>query len=66
MNDLILAVNGYRPSKDYLRVLYTSGACVFAGGGIHAADQSGGDHRSEQSFFVQVNRLHSFNAAQPA
>jgi hypothetical protein len=33
MNDLILAVNGYRPSKDYLRVLYTSGACVFAGGG---------------------------------
>lgn len=32
MNDLILAVNGYRPSKDYLRVLYTSGACVFAGG----------------------------------
>lgn len=38
--DLILAVNGYHPIKDYLRVLYPGGACVVAGGSMRQLIQA--------------------------
>jgi NADPH:quinone reductase-like Zn-dependent oxidoreductase len=43
--DLILAVNGYHPISDYLRVLNPEGTCVVAGGSMAQLFQAGFQER---------------------